>query len=80
MKRPVCEGRFAVSRCADCGRPLRHDEIAITRRLVGRGLQRYYCIACLSRRLGVSQAAVELKITEYREMGCALFCPAKAGE
>lgn len=80
MKRPVCQGAVPVSRCADCGRPLRRDEIGITKRLISRGLQQFYCLPCLARRLGVSPAAIEQKIQEYREMGCVLFAPVKAGE
>lgn len=75
MKRPVSQGGVSATCCVDCASSLRRDEIAITKRLVGRGATQFYCISCLARRLGVPTATIEQKIQEYREMGCSLFSP-----
>lgn len=64
----------------DCAALLRRDEVGISKRLLGRGITRYFCVGCLARRLGVPPGVIELKIEEYRAMGCALFGPAKEGE
>jgi hypothetical protein len=80
LKRPVCTGGLPETRCADCAAPLKRDEIAISRRLIGRGITRYFCIPCLARRLRVDEAVIEAKIREYRAMGCALFCVPEENE
>jgi len=79
MKRPVCPGVQTRHQCAQCDSALARDDIAISRRLIGRGISQFYCIRCLAARLGVSQAVIHLKIKEYRAMGCALFPPYKEG-
>jgi len=79
MKRPVCPGMPTNHQCAQCDSSLARDDVAISRRLIGRGISRFYCIPCLAARLGVSQAVIRLKIKEYRAMGCALFPPYKEG-
>lgn len=80
LKKPVCTGTLSVPLCMDCAAPLRRDEIAITKRLIGRGIRQYYCENCLARRLGVTPTVIRMKIQEYRAMGCALFCTQPDGE
>ncbi|MDD3213295.1 MAG: hypothetical protein PHY64_06465 [Eubacteriales bacterium] len=80
MQRPVCTGALPVDRCEECAAPLRRDEVGISKRLLGRGITRFYCVGCLARRLGVPKAVIELKIQEYRAMGCSLFSPIREGE
>jgi len=73
MKRPVCIGQPLVSQCLDCHVPLRKDEIAITRRMIGRGVTQYLCIKCLALRLQISPDAIKEKIKDYKALGCVLF-------
>lgn len=73
MKRPVCVGSIPNQSCVDCGAVLKRDDVGISKRLVSRGLTRFYCSSCLAKRLGVPETVIALKISEYRAMGCALF-------
>jgi len=73
MKRLVSPSAPLAPRCADCNAALRGDEVAITKKLVGRGVKSYCCTRCLSNRLGVGERVILAKIEEFREMGCALF-------
>lgn len=59
--------------CAECGRSLVPDEIALTKKLVNRGTTTYYCLSCLARHFEVTEAVLVEKIQEFREMGCTLF-------
>ena len=59
--------------CAECGRPLEADEIALTKKLVSRGASRFFCLSCLAARYEVPEDALRQKIREFREMGCTLF-------
>ncbi len=73
MKRPISSGEPLTPLCADCRAPLCRDEIAITKRLVGRGIRSFFCVSCLASRLMVSEEVIRHKIEEFRAMGCALF-------
>ncbi|MBR6029978.1 MAG: hypothetical protein IKP40_12910 [Clostridia bacterium] len=59
--------------CAACGRPLTADEIAITRKLINRGAQAWFCVDCLARRFEVTREDIEERIAYFRRMGCTLF-------
>ena len=72
--RHIGAGMQFQSRCVDCGIALQPDEIAITKRLINRGLTSYWCTKCLAGRLGVPPDVIRVKIAEYRSMGCVLFC------
>ena len=63
----------AADVCADCGRPVTPDEIAVTRKLINRGTTTWYCAGCLARRLEVTRADIEERIAYFRAMGCTLF-------
>ena len=59
--------------CLQCGRPLKSDEIALTRKMVSRGADRFFCLSCLALRFEVTEDTLREKIREFREMGCTLF-------
>ncbi len=59
--------------CLQCGRPLQPDEIGLTRKMISRGTDRFFCLSCLARRFEVTEDVLQEKIREFREMGCTLF-------
>lgn len=60
--------------CFACGRKrLSKDEIALNKKMLGRDIRRFYCLACLADYLGVSVVELLAKIEEFKEQGCALF-------
>ncbi len=59
--------------CCDCGRPLKKDEIALTKKLVDLDTEEFYCIDCLAEYIGCSVPDLEIKIQEFKEQGCTLF-------
>lgn len=62
-------------RCTTCGRPLISDEIGLSKKLVNRGTERFWCITCLARHYEVPEEALRQKIEEFRSAGCTLFEP-----
>ncbi|MGN0589414.1 MAG: hypothetical protein ACI4KO_07750 [Ruminiclostridium sp.] len=63
-----------MSRCMNCDKELLSDEIAIYKKLVNRGAERYLCIDCLAEYFKCSRKAIEDKIDYYRKSGeCTLF-------
>ncbi len=58
----------------NCDKELLSDEIAIYKKLVNRGAERYLCIDCLAEYFKCSRKAIEDKIDYYRKSGeCTLF-------
>lgn len=59
--------------CKECGRPLTHDEVAVTKKLINRGATEFMCVDCLARYFEVKPQDVEERIHHFKEMGCTLF-------
>ena len=62
-----------MNQCALCGRTLVKDEKSLTRKLVNRGTEAFFCLTCLAEKFAVSEELLKEKIDQFREMGCALF-------
>jgi hypothetical protein len=59
--------------CISCGKSLMRDEIAIHKKLINRGADRFLCIHCLSEYFKVDERLIYEKITYFKEQGCTLF-------
>ena len=59
--------------CCDCGRALKKDEIALTRKLIDVDTEDFYCLDCMSDFLGCTVQDLKEKIQEFKEQGCTLF-------
>ena len=60
--------------CVACGKasPTK-DAVGLTRKLIDRRATRFYCLSCLAKTIGVTEAELSDKIREFKEAGCALF-------
>ncbi len=60
--------------CVSCGKQdLEKNEIGINLKLLGEGIENYYCLDCLADYLEVSVDDIIDKIEEFKEEGCKLF-------
>lgn len=59
--------------CCDCGKGLKKDEIALTKKLIAPDAEELYCITCLSEYIGCTVQDLQEKIQEFKEQGCTLF-------
>lgn len=60
--------------CIACGKEgLSKNEIGINKKLLGEGVENYYCLDCLADYLGVTVKDILEKIEEFRAEGCTLF-------
>lgn len=59
--------------CRQCQKQVTRDEIGLNKKFINRGIDRYFCMDCLARHLDVSTRLLEMKIKQFREMGCTLF-------
>ena len=59
--------------CVRCGKTLTNDEIAITKKLINRGAQEFFCVPCLAERFTITADVVEVLIKHFKAAGCSLF-------
>ena len=60
-------------RCVRCGAPLVKDDIAMTRKMINRGAESFYCLSCLADPFELTEDILREKIREFKAMGCTLF-------
>ena len=60
-------------RCARCGAPLGKDDVAMTRKMINRGAEVFYCLPCLAAHFELPEEILREKIKEFKAMGCTLF-------
>lgn len=59
--------------CCDCGKDLKRDEIALTKKLIDADTEEFYCMSCLAETIGCTVQDLQEKIQEFKEQGCTLF-------
>lgn len=59
--------------CCDCGKSLKKDEIALTRKLIDPDTEEFYCLNCMADYIGCTVEDLQDKIVEFKEQGCTLF-------
>ena len=60
-------------RCARCRAPLGKGDVAMTRKMINRGAETFYCLACLADHFELTEEILREKIKEFKAMGCTLF-------
>ena len=60
-------------RCVRCGAPLMKDDVAMTRKMINRGAESFYCLPCLADHFELTVDILREKIKEFKAMGCTLF-------
>lgn len=59
--------------CSDCGKSLKKDEIALSRKLIDIDTDEFFCLPCMAVYIGCSEEDLKIKIKEFKEQGCTLF-------
>lgn len=62
-----------MDRCKKCERVLSGDEIALHKRMIGRGEEKFFCLSCMAEFFGVTEELLNKKIEHFRKSGCLLF-------
>ena len=62
-----------VKVCADCGKPISKDEIALSKKLIDPDTEEFYCLSCMAENFGCTVDDLRIKIQEFKEQGCTLF-------
>ena len=65
--------RKVKKQCADCTKQLTGDEVALSKKMLGRKIADFFCIDCLAESIECSRDDLEIKILEFKEQGCGLF-------
>lgn len=59
--------------CCDCGKSLKKDEIAQSKKLIDVDTEDFYCLPCMAEYFGCDEDELKIKIREFKEQGCTLF-------
>lgn len=60
--------------CIGCSKDLlEKDTIALNRKLLGRNIDKFYCLECLANYLEVTIEELNEKLEEFKDQGCTLF-------
>ena len=59
--------------CSDCGKVLKKDEVALSKKLIDVDTDEFYCLPCMSVYFGCEEDDLIIKIKEFKEQGCSLF-------
>ena len=59
--------------CNLCGNKPKKDHIALNKKLLGRNIDKYFCLDCLADFLNCTVDDLLIKITEFKEGDCMLF-------
>lgn len=59
--------------CTDCGKQLKKDEVALTRKLINADAEEFFCLECMADNIGCTVDDLKEKIVEFKEQGCTLF-------
>ena len=60
--------------CNTCEKdPLSFNEIGLCKKLLGRNIERFFCVDCLAEYLEVTTEELLAKVDEFKAQGCALF-------
>lgn len=63
-----------MSSCYVCGKePLTKDEIGLTKKIINKNANSFYCLSCLAESLEVTEEELLDKIKEFKSEGCLLF-------
>jgi hypothetical protein len=60
--------------CLICREPsLSKDEIGLSKKMLGRQIESFFCLECLADYLNVTTDELQNKIGEFKNQGCKLF-------
>ncbi len=61
-------------KCFVCGKsPLSKDEVGLTKKLIDKKTESFYCLSCLAEYFEVEEDELIAKIEEFKNEGCTLF-------
>lgn len=62
-----------IHRCITCGRTVNGLDAGLTKKLINRGAEKYFCIKCLAEKLSVTEESLKEKAAFFKKNGCTLF-------
>lgn len=60
--------------CFACGKKqLTKNVIGLNKKMLGRGIKKFYCLGCLAEYLEVTSEELLARVEDFKSQGCALF-------
>lgn len=69
----IAKAKVKDAACCKCGSVVDYNVIGLNKRLIGRNTRQFMCLHCLAEFFGTTESAMQHKIDEFRDDGCALF-------
>lgn len=62
-----------MSKCINCGKEVIPLEMNLTRKLVNRAADKFFCKTCLAKKYSCTEKELDEMAEKFRRQGCALF-------
>lgn len=62
-----------MSKCVVCGREVIPLEMSLTKKLVNRAAEKYFCKTCLAEKFSCTEKQLDDMAEKFRKQGCMLF-------
>lgn len=62
-----------MKKCCDCEKILTKDEIGMSRKMLGKDTDNYFCLECMAEYLDTTIEELLDRIEMFKEEGCTLF-------
>lgn len=59
--------------CTNCSKSLKKDEIALSKKMLGKNTKQFLCLDCLGEFLNTDTEILLEKIEQFKDEGCTLF-------
>ena len=62
-----------TKKCCQCSRELDKVAYGLNKKLLGRSIVQFYCLACLAEYLDQTEEVLLARAEDFKAMGCRLF-------
>ncbi|MBU3188741.1 hypothetical protein K9O30_06145 [Clostridium bowmanii] len=62
-----------LKKCFACNSIIVKDIVALNKKVLGRNIEKFFCLACLADYLEITPDELLESIQQFKEQGCSLF-------
>lgn len=69
----VIDAMKKQTKCHICEAKIDKNTIGLNKKFLGRQVEKFFCLNCLSEHLDISVEDLRAKVEEFKNQGCTLF-------